>query len=106
MDKQKLIQELVQEGYFLFYQNENVKAELILGKETIWATKKEIAKIFNTNSKNINSHIQNIFKESKFEEFLTLRVFLKSQSATICQFQAYKNIIILMRYYQPVIQPI
>ena len=61
----------------MFYQNENVKAKVILGKETIWATKKEIVKIFNTTSKNINSHIQNIFKESEFEEFLTLRDFLK-----------------------------
>ena len=54
----------------LLYQSEEgaVEGEFIIGDETLWASRKVVAEIFNTTGANISMHFSNIVSEGEFEE--------------------------------------
>jgi len=62
--------ELDKYSQFLFYQgsNGNIKIQVILGDETIWATQSSMAEIFETTKQNISYHLANIFNEYELIE--------------------------------------
>jgi hypothetical protein len=62
--------ELDKYSQFLFYQgsNGNIKIQVILGDETIWATQSSMAEIFETTRENITIHLKNIFQSGELDE--------------------------------------
>lgn len=54
----------------LLYQSEEgaVEAEFIIGDETLWASRKIVAEIFDTDKSNISRHFSNIVSEGELEE--------------------------------------
>lgn len=54
----------------LLYQSEEgaVEGEFIIGDETLWASRKVVAEIFNTSNQNISHHFLNIVSEGELEE--------------------------------------
>lgn len=55
---------------FLLYRADDGKviAEVILGDETVWASQKTIAAIFETSKQSISYHLTNIFREAELQE--------------------------------------
>lgn len=54
----------------LLYKSEqnDIEAEFIIGKETMWVSQKVVAEIFGTTSANISMHFSNIIQEGELEE--------------------------------------
>ena len=54
----------------LLYQSEEgaVEGKFIIGDETLWASQKVVAGIFNTTNSNISMHFSNIVSEGELEE--------------------------------------
>lgn len=44
------------------------------GRETIWATQKQVAEVFNVNSQAITKHIKNIYRDSELSEHQTCSI--------------------------------
>lgn len=63
------------EGEFLFYRSNDgsVKVQIVLGDETVWASQKTMAEIFNTTKQNVSEHLNNIFKTSELSENSVVR---------------------------------
>lgn len=61
---------------FVFYNSEDgtIKTQVIIDKdnETIWATQKEIAHLFEVGIPAISKHIKNIYEEGELEESTTI----------------------------------
>lgn len=57
---------------FIFYQSEDgsIQVQVIVDneKETIWATQKSIAEVFQTSRENITIHLKNIFESNELDE--------------------------------------
>lgn len=66
---------------FIFYQGEdgNVKIQVILGDETIWATQNSIAEIFETTKQNVSYHLSNIYSEGELVKGATVKEILTVQ---------------------------
>ena len=53
----------------LLYRDESaVEGEFIIGKDTLWASRKVVAEIFDTITQNISAHFLNIVSEGELEE--------------------------------------
>jgi hypothetical protein len=67
---------------FLFYQgqNGNVKIQVILGDETIWATQASMSEIFETTKQTVSYHLSNIFKEGELIENRVVKEILTTAS--------------------------
>ncbi|MDH4330919.1 MAG: virulence RhuM family protein [Candidatus Moranbacteria bacterium] len=61
----------------IIYQSKSGKIEFRgdFGKETIWASQKQIAQVFNVNVRTINEHLKNIYNTEELKEVLTIRKF-------------------------------
>lgn len=66
---------------FLFYQgkNGNIKIQVILGDETIWATQTSMAEIFETTKQNISYHLNNIYSDGELNKLSTVKEILTVQ---------------------------
>jgi len=55
---------------FIIYtdQNQNVKLNVIVKDETIWATQKQMAELFEVNIPAISKHLKNIFESGELDE--------------------------------------
>ncbi|MDD3080251.1 MAG: virulence RhuM family protein [Paludibacter sp.] len=73
--------ELEKKSQFLFYRGHdgNVKIQVILGDETIWATQTSMADIFETTKQNISYHLINIFAEHELNKETTVKEILTVQ---------------------------
>lgn len=62
---------------FLFYASDNgtLKIQVILNDETVWASQKGMAEIFNVDVRTISEHLQNIFRNEELNESTTIRKF-------------------------------
>ena len=62
---------------FMFYASDNgsLKIQVVLNDETVWASQKSMAEIFNVDVRTISEHLQNIFKSEELEESTTIRKF-------------------------------
>lgn len=60
----------MKELQFLIYRAENdqEKASVIVGDETIWASQKEMARLFDVAVPAISKHLKNIFEEGELDE--------------------------------------
>jgi hypothetical protein len=60
---------------FLFYSSEDgtIKIQIIQEGETVWATQKSIAEIFNVEVPTINYHLKEIYKSGELQEDGTIR---------------------------------
>lgn len=60
----------MKELQFLIYRAENdqEKASVIVGDETIWASQKEMARLFDVGVPAISKHLKNIFEEGEPDE--------------------------------------
>ncbi len=52
----------------IIFENQNIKLEVNLQKETVWLTQKQIAILFEKDENTINDHIKNIFLEGELEK--------------------------------------
>jgi len=68
-------QELTKKGEFLFFQSEdgNIKAQVIAQDETIWATQKIMAELFDVEIHTINYHLKNIFETNELKRDSVIR---------------------------------
>jgi len=59
------------------YQAENgaIALQGDLNKETLWATQKQLAEVFDVNVRTINEHLKNIFKANELDENSAIRKF-------------------------------
>ena len=55
---------------FIIYtdRNENVKLEVFIKDETIWATQKQMAELFGVDRSVISRHLKNIFETGELDE--------------------------------------
>lgn len=55
---------------FMFYASEKgvTKVQVLLGDETVWATQRGMAEIFDTTRENITIHLKNIFESNELSE--------------------------------------
>lgn len=69
--------ELQNNSQFLFYaSNEGtVKVQVILGDETVWASQKGMAEIFNVDVTTINYHLKEIFSSGELDQSATIGKF-------------------------------
>lgn len=63
---------------FLFYASDDgtIKVQVVLGNETVWASQKGMAEIFNVEVPTINYHLKEIFKSGELEENSVIRKIL------------------------------
>jgi hypothetical protein len=63
---------------FLFYAADNgdIRVQVLIGNETVWASQKGISEIFDTSRENITMHIINIFESNELEENSVCKEFL------------------------------
>jgi death-on-curing family protein len=64
-------------GKIVIYQarDKKVRLEVNLDQDTIWLTQKQMSKLFEKNTRTINEHIQNIFKEKELGRRSVIRKF-------------------------------
>lgn len=62
--------DLNNQGAFLFYNGSDgkIKAQVILGQDTVWMSQKGIAEVFGVQRPAITKHLQNIFEEQELQE--------------------------------------
>ncbi len=62
---------------FLFYASANgtIKVQVILGSNTVWASQKGMAEIFDVDVRTVSEHLQNIFASGELEISTTVRNF-------------------------------
>ena len=62
---------------FLFYaaENGNITVQVLLGDETVWASQKGMAEIFDVAIPTINEHLKNIFEIKELDSSTTIRNF-------------------------------
>jgi hypothetical protein len=62
--------EAQEQSQFLFYRGKegNTKIQVIFGEETVWATQKSMAEIFDVDRTVITKHLKNIFEVGELEE--------------------------------------
>ncbi|SCX62376.1 RhuM family protein [Nitrosospira sp. Nsp1] len=59
---------------FLFYASDDgaIKVQVVLGNETVWASQKGIAEIFNVDVSTINYHLKEIFSSGELDQNATV----------------------------------
>lgn len=62
----------IKETYLYKTSEGIVTAEVYLSEDTIWATQKEIAKLFGVSIPTINEHLKNIFNDEELEKIQLL----------------------------------
>ena len=62
---------------FLFYASKNgaTKVQVILGGETVWASQRGMAEIFDVDVRTVNEHLSNIFASEELDPSTTIRNF-------------------------------
>lgn len=69
-------QDEFKKGEIVIYQSKDgPKLDVLLEKETVWLTQKQMALLFDKGIPTINEHIKNIYKEGELEEKSTIRKF-------------------------------
>ena len=63
----------IKETYLYKTSEGIVTAEVYLSEDTIWATQKEIAKLFGVSIPTINEHLKNIFNDEELEKNSVIR---------------------------------
>jgi hypothetical protein len=84
---------------FLFYQSTDgtTKIQVILSDETVWATQKSMAEIFDIDVSGITKHINNVFESGELEENSNVQKLHIAQSSKPVQFYNL-NVIISIGY--------
>lgn len=67
----------LQQTNFLFYSSSDgsIKVQVAVGDETVWASQKGMAELFDVDVRTINEHLQNIFKSSELDSISVIRKF-------------------------------
>ena len=62
---------------FLFYASQSgvVKVQVLIEQETVWASQRGMAEIFEVDVRTINEHLQNIFKSGELDDAAVIRKF-------------------------------
>ncbi|MGA2026344.1 MAG: virulence RhuM family protein [Syntrophobacteraceae bacterium] len=65
---------------FMFYSSSDgsIKVQVVLGEETVWASQKGMAEIFDTSRENVTIHLKNIFESGELTESAVCKDFLLS----------------------------
>lgn len=71
-----------QQSPFLFYESSDgaIKVQVMLDSETVWASQKGMAEIFDVEVATINEHLKNIFNSNELDEKSVIRKFLITAS--------------------------
>ena len=66
-----------QQPNFLFYSSDDgsIKVQVAVGNETVWASQKGMAEIFDVDVRTVNEHLLNIFKSNELDELSVIRKF-------------------------------
>jgi len=77
--------ESINTSQFLFYASNSgdVKVQVIVENETVWATQASIAEIFDTSKQSISYHLTNIFNEGELDKKATVKEILTVQQEGI-----------------------
>ena len=59
----------------IIYEDGTVELSATIENETVWLSQKQMAELFGKNTKTINEHIGNVFKEGELEKDQTIRKF-------------------------------
>ena len=64
----------IQESDFIFYTSADGKINIpiIVGNETVWATQKKMAELFEVEVPNISKHITNIYEDKELDKAATV----------------------------------
>ncbi len=68
------------ENNILIYTTKDGNIDVKLEQETVWLTRKQMSKLFDTTPQNITIHIQNIYKEQELSKDSTCKDFLQVQT--------------------------
>jgi hypothetical protein len=66
-----------EQANFLFYTSPDghTKINVAINNETVWASQKGMAEIFDVDTRTVNEHLQNIFRSGELEELSVIRKF-------------------------------
>lgn len=56
-------------------QDGETKVEVLMKNETVWLSQKQMAELFDKDTRTVNEHIKNVFSEQELEEDSTIRKF-------------------------------
>jgi len=72
-----LPQDSQDQANFLFYTSPDghTKINVALNNDTVWASQKGMAEIFDVDTRTVNEHLQNIFRSGELEELSVIRKF-------------------------------
>jgi death-on-curing family protein len=69
----------MEKGIEIYTTPEGVEVSVILEKDTLWATQRQMAELFETTPQNITIHLNNIYQEGEIEEQATCKESLQVQ---------------------------
>lgn len=64
----------------IYRSSTGVEVTILLENETLWATQRQIADIFDTTPQNITQHLKRVFKDGEIEESSTCKEYLQVQT--------------------------
>ena len=64
----------------IYRSSTGVEVTILLENETLWATQRQIADIFDTTPQNITQHFKRVFKDGEIEESSTCKEYLQVQT--------------------------
>ena len=63
----------------IYITNEGFQIEVRFEEDTVWATQKQIAEIFQTTSQNITLHLKKVYSEGEIDAVSTCKEYLQVQ---------------------------
>ena len=64
----------------IYKSADGVEVSVVIDKETVWVTQKQMAELFNTTPQNITIHLKRIYKEGEIDEKVTCKEYLQVQT--------------------------
>ncbi|MCH8486481.1 MAG: hypothetical protein LAT75_06420 [Candidatus Cyclonatronum sp.] len=52
----------------IYKSSEGIEVAIVFNEETVWATQRQMASLFETTPQNITLHLKNIYKEEEIDE--------------------------------------
>ncbi len=63
----------------IYQSSEGIQIEIKFDGDTVWATQKQIAEIFQTTAQNITLHLKKVYSEGEIEQGSTCKEYLQVQ---------------------------
>ncbi|MBP6754654.1 MAG: virulence protein RhuM/Fic/DOC family protein [Bacteroidia bacterium] len=63
----------------IFSSSAGIEVNIVVKSDSVWATQKQMAEIFETTPQNITLHLKNVYKDGEIDENLTCKEYLQVQ---------------------------